>query len=178
MSECTKGKERIPKKQTLPVLVVPKKPTLPPVVGGVTSQPSTPKTIDEAHKILEDIKKTTRKAPLPLTDKNAILEYYGTQVVAGTNYTLVYKITNTRYQCYKYYKPLPHAKMLPRATLSHKTSLFGICRVCVSKSEFSTCIKGTKANKYKKPTSPVLVGGAAPGSVVAIKPLPRLAVTR
>ena len=110
---CIKGKKRIPKISTSPAIVggaapgatVAIKPiaikplAIKPLAGGVTSPAITPKTIDEAKKVLEDIKKSTRKTPLALKDKNAKLEYFSSQVVSGTNYTLVYKINKSRYQC-------------------------------------------------------------------------------
>jgi len=91
---CTKGKKGIPKKTTTPALVGGAAPggavairpilggaapggavAIRPILGGVTSNALTPKSIDEAHKVLEDIKKSTGRTPLPLKDKNAKLEY-------------------------------------------------------------------------------------------------------
>jgi len=159
---CIKGTKRIPKKSTLPALVggaapvvATTKPLFIPIAGGVTNVATTPSIRATAKKLLEDIKRSTGKAPLGLSDK-AKLEFYSTQAVAGTNYTLVYKINKDSYVCYKIYKPLPFTKMFPRITKqSDKKSLKKICRQCGipnsdKNADFSTC------NPYLKKKKPVI----------------------
>jgi len=156
---CIKGKKSIPKKTTTPVLVSKAVPYVAvatrPLPGGVTNVATTPKIRDTGKQLLEDIKRSTGKAPLALSD-NGKLEFYSVQAVAGTNYTLVYKINKFSYVCYKIYKPLPFTKMFPRITeQSEKNSLSKICRQCgIPKSDlnadFSMC------NPYIKEKKPVI----------------------
>jgi hypothetical protein len=67
---------------------------------------------------------------------NLKLVYYASQVVAGTNYTMVYELPKSEggseFYCAKIFKPLPYTKLPPQLNgFESGQSLHEVCGTCV-----------------------------------------------
>ena len=84
------------------------------LMGGLSSHPINEDTIEKAQNLIQMAKEQNQNANVQnfIRDvgdmrNNARLVHYTTQVVNGTNYTMIYKLLNDSYACVKIYQALP-----------------------------------------------------------------------